>query len=147
MTNKVADKTRAHRELIINEHIEAEAVRHDVAATIKTFKHPRHEVPALRAVADGAEAVNGFLQVFLTAFPDFYVASAAESSTRWSTLSSWWQERSSPLCWVSSRLSPGRTTRHWSSLSRMPRASMLMAAQCVSVLQAIIVGSSHQRRS
>ena len=53
MTNKVADTTRAHRESIVNEHIDAEAVRHDVAATVKTFKHPRYEVPALDTVADG----------------------------------------------------------------------------------------------
>jgi hypothetical protein len=76
MTNKVADTTRAHRESIVNEHIEAEAVRHDVAATVKTFKHPRYEVPALDTVADGAEALSGFLQA-LAAFPDFYIKKTA----------------------------------------------------------------------
>ena len=81
MTNKVADTTRAHRELIVNEHIDAEAVRHDVAATVKTFKHPRYEVPALDTVADGAEAVSGFLQALLTAFPDFYIKKTAVHHT------------------------------------------------------------------
>ena len=60
MTN-VAHTKRARRELIANEHIEAEAIRHDVTATVKTFEHPRYEVPALGVVADGAEAVNGLM--------------------------------------------------------------------------------------
>ena len=77
MTNNVVGTKRAHRELIVNEHIEAEAIRHDVTATVKTFKHPRYEVPALGAVADGAEAVNGFLEALLTAFPDFYIERTA----------------------------------------------------------------------
>ena len=81
MTTKVANTTRAHRESIVNEHIEAEAVRHDVAATVKTFKHPRYEVPALGTVADGAEAVTGFLQGVLTAFPDFYIKKTAVHPT------------------------------------------------------------------
>jgi steroid delta-isomerase-like uncharacterized protein len=68
---------RAHRELIVNEHIEAEAIRHDVTATVKTFKHPRYEVPALGVVADGAEAVNGLLGALLTAFPDFHIERTA----------------------------------------------------------------------
>jgi hypothetical protein len=58
MNTNVAGMKRAHRELIVNEHIEAETIRHDVTATVKTFKHPRYEVPALGVVADGAEAVN-----------------------------------------------------------------------------------------
>jgi quercetin dioxygenase-like cupin family protein len=33
--------------LIVNEHIEAEAIRHHVTATVETSKHPRYEVPAL----------------------------------------------------------------------------------------------------
>ena len=81
MKTNVADMKRAHRELIVNEHIEAEAVRHDVAGTVKTFKHPRYEVPALDTVADGAEAVRGFLQALLTAFPDFYIKKTAVHHT------------------------------------------------------------------
>jgi steroid delta-isomerase-like uncharacterized protein len=77
MTNNVADTKRAHRESIVNEHIEAESVRHDVAATVKTFKHPRYEVPALGVVAEGAEAVNGLLGALLTAFPDFHIERTA----------------------------------------------------------------------
>jgi predicted ester cyclase len=34
-------------------------------------------VPALGAVADGAEAVNGLLETLLTAFPDFYLERTA----------------------------------------------------------------------
>ena len=34
-------------------------------------------MPALGAVADGAEAVNRFLQALLTAFPDFYIKKTA----------------------------------------------------------------------
>ena len=71
MTHNVMDTRRRQRESIVNEHIEAEAVRHDVTAAVKAFKHPRYEVPALGAVVDGAEAVTGFLEALLTAFPDF----------------------------------------------------------------------------
>jgi steroid delta-isomerase-like uncharacterized protein len=77
MTISVADTKRAHRELIVNEHIEAEAIRHDVTATVETFKHPRYEVPALGVVADGAEAVNGLLGALLAAFPDFQIERTA----------------------------------------------------------------------
>jgi steroid delta-isomerase-like uncharacterized protein len=76
MTTELVEAMRARREMIVNEHIEAEAVRHDVAATVRTFKHPRYEVPALGAVADGAEAVTAFLQALLKAFPDFYIETA-----------------------------------------------------------------------
>ena len=57
----------------MKEHIEAESVRHDVAATVATFHHPRYEVPALATTADGPEAVHGLVSVLLSAFPDFYV--------------------------------------------------------------------------
>ena len=79
--SELVDTLRARREMIVNEHIEAEAVRHDVAATVKTFKHPRYEVPALDAVADGAEAVTGLLETVLTAFPDFYIKKTAVHHT------------------------------------------------------------------
>jgi steroid delta-isomerase-like uncharacterized protein len=81
MATNVVDTKRARRESIVNQHIEAETVRHDVAATVKTFKHPRYEVPALDSVADGAEAVTGFLQALLTAFPDFYLKKTAVHHT------------------------------------------------------------------
>jgi predicted ester cyclase len=64
---------RARREAIVNAHIEAEAVAHDVAATVATFRHPRYEVPALEAIMDGAEAVNGLVSGLIAAFPDFYL--------------------------------------------------------------------------
>ena len=77
MKTNAADGKRAHRELIVNEHIEAESIRHDVTATIETFKHPRYEVPALGVVADGAEAVQGLLENLLAAFPDFHIERTA----------------------------------------------------------------------
>lgn len=70
MKTDVVDLKRAQRELIVNEHIEAK--RHDIPAAVKTFKHPRYEVPALGVVADGAEAVYGLLGALLAAFPDFH---------------------------------------------------------------------------
>ncbi len=62
---------RARREAIVNAHIEAEAVTHDVAAALATFDHPRYEVPAMGAIIDGAEGVEGLLTQLLRAFPDF----------------------------------------------------------------------------
>src|ERR1700733_5080992 len=63
----------ARREAVVKAHIEAEAVHHDVAAALATFHHPRYEVPALGAIADGAEAVDGLLNQLLASFPDFYL--------------------------------------------------------------------------
>ncbi|MBV9038546.1 MAG: ester cyclase [Acidobacteriaceae bacterium] len=77
MTTDIVDTKRAQRESIVNQHIEAEAIRHDIAGTLNTFKHPRYEVPALGTVADGAEAVNGLLGALLNAFPDFYLEKTA----------------------------------------------------------------------
>lgn len=68
---------RTRREAVVNAHIEAEAVTHDVAATVATFRHPRYEVPALGAIVDGAEAVNGLVTGLLSAFPDFYLQKMA----------------------------------------------------------------------
>jgi steroid delta-isomerase-like uncharacterized protein len=68
---------RAKREAVVNAHIEAEAVNHDVAATVATFDHPRYEVPAVGAVADGADAVHGLVTQVLSAFPDFWLEKSA----------------------------------------------------------------------
>jgi len=68
---------RANREAVVNAHIEAETVKHDVAAALATFHHPRYEVPALGAIADGAEAVHGLLTQLLQAFPDFWLEKSA----------------------------------------------------------------------
>jgi|GEM_PF-4648390 hypothetical protein len=40
----------ARREAVVNAHIEAEAVQHDVAATLATFVSPCCDVPALGGV-------------------------------------------------------------------------------------------------
>jgi hypothetical protein len=68
---------RAHREAVVQAHIKAEAVDHDVSAVLATFRHPRYEVPALAAVADGTQAVEGLVGFLLTAFPDFYLEQSA----------------------------------------------------------------------
>ena len=68
---------RANREAVVNAHIEAETVKHDVAAALATFHHPRYEVPALGAIADGADAVHGLLTQLLQAFPDFWLEKLA----------------------------------------------------------------------
>jgi steroid delta-isomerase-like uncharacterized protein len=65
--------SRVRRQAIVNAHIEAEAVTHDVAATVATFLHPRYEMPALGAIVDGPEGVTGLVSGLLAAFPDFYL--------------------------------------------------------------------------
>ena len=77
MATDVMNSLLAKRESIVNEHIEAETIQHDVEATVKTFIHPRYEVPALGTVADGAEAVTQLLGALLTAFPDFHLERTA----------------------------------------------------------------------
>jgi predicted ester cyclase len=68
---------RARRESVVSAHIEAEAVTNDVAAALATFHHPRYEVPAVGAIADGPEAVQGLLSQLLGAFPDFWLRQLA----------------------------------------------------------------------
>jgi predicted ester cyclase len=68
---------RSAREAVINAHIEAEAVSHDVKAAVATFRKPRYEVPAAGLIADGADAVEGFLNQLLVAFPDFWLKTDA----------------------------------------------------------------------
>jgi predicted ester cyclase len=77
MTAATAEDLRARREAIVKAHIEAESVLHDVDATVATFLHPRYEVPALAATADGPEAVHGLVGALLTAFPDFHLETTA----------------------------------------------------------------------
>ncbi|MBV8895581.1 MAG: ester cyclase [Acidobacteriaceae bacterium] len=64
---------RIRREAVVEAHIQAETATHDVAATLATFRHPRYEVPAFGAIADGTEAVEGLLGQLLGAFPDFWL--------------------------------------------------------------------------
>jgi steroid delta-isomerase-like uncharacterized protein len=64
---------RARRKAVVNAHIEAEAVQHDVAAVVATFKRPRYDVPALGGVMDGASEVDGLIHNLLGAFPDFWL--------------------------------------------------------------------------
>jgi predicted ester cyclase len=63
----------ARREAVVRAHIEAEAVRHDVAATLATFKHAQYDVPALGGVVDGATGVDGLLHALFAAYPDFWL--------------------------------------------------------------------------
>ncbi len=69
---------QARREEIVDAHIEAEAVQHDVGSTLATFRHPRYEVPALAGIADGSEAVTGLIGAIFSAFPDFYLHKKAQ---------------------------------------------------------------------
>jgi len=73
MTPATAEDLRVRREAIVKAHIEAEAVHHSVDKTVATFRHPRYEVPALAATADGPEAVHGLVGALLAAFPDFHL--------------------------------------------------------------------------
>ena len=66
-----AQSLRALREQVVEAHIRAETVDHSVAAAVATFHHPRYEVPAVGAVADGPAAVETLLGQMLGAFPDF----------------------------------------------------------------------------
>ena len=61
---------RTQREAVVKAHFQAEAVDHDVAATVATFAKPRYEVPAAGAIVDGADGVHDFVQQILTSFPD-----------------------------------------------------------------------------
>ena len=77
MTSANSQNLRARREAVVNAHIEAEAVTHNVAAALATFHHPRYEVPAVGAIADGGKAVEGLLTQLLGAFPDFWLKKLA----------------------------------------------------------------------
>jgi predicted ester cyclase len=77
MATTAMQSPRARREAIVQAHIEAEAVQHDVAATLATFRHPRYEVPSLATIADGVGAVTGLVDALLTAFPDFHLQRTA----------------------------------------------------------------------
>src|SRR4051794_2844196 len=77
MASPAVSDVQATREAVVDAHIRAEAVDHDVALTLATFRHPRYEVPALGAIADGQDAVSGVVNAVLTAFPDFYLRKTA----------------------------------------------------------------------
>jgi steroid delta-isomerase-like uncharacterized protein len=77
MTTDDLSTLRARREAVVKAHIEAEAVHHDVAGTLATFKHPKYDVPALGGVVDGADGVDGMLHALLAAYPDFWLREGA----------------------------------------------------------------------
>jgi SnoaL-like polyketide cyclase len=64
---------QTRRDAVVTAHIEAEAVQHDVAAVVATFKKPHYEVPSLGGVFDGATAVDGLIHSLLEGFPDFWL--------------------------------------------------------------------------
>ena len=68
---------RKQREAVVEAHLQAEAVDHDVAATVATFAKPRYEVPAAGAPVEGAEGVHAFVEQVLTSFPDLWVRQQA----------------------------------------------------------------------
>jgi steroid delta-isomerase-like uncharacterized protein len=59
----------AQREAVVREHMESEN-RHDFAATMGTFAHPRYEIIPTGDVYDGDEAVTEYFRATRTAFPD-----------------------------------------------------------------------------
>ena len=61
MTPVLSQDLRAGRTAVINAHIDAETVQHDVAAALATFHHPRYEAPAMGAIVDGADGVEALL--------------------------------------------------------------------------------------
>jgi steroid delta-isomerase-like uncharacterized protein len=77
MSTADASTFRAAREAVVRAHIEAEAVHHDVAAALATFKHPQYDVPALGGVVDGEAGVDGLLHGLLDAYPDFWLREGA----------------------------------------------------------------------
>ena len=77
MNNVERDTLYARREAIVNAHIQAEAVDHDVKAALATFTRPQYDVPALGGVVDGAAGVDGLLHAVLSAYPDFWLRETA----------------------------------------------------------------------
>jgi len=69
--------TQARREAVVIHTSRAEAIQHDIGATVATFRHPRYEVPALAVTADGTDAVISLIGGLLSAFPDFYLPKKA----------------------------------------------------------------------
>jgi steroid delta-isomerase-like uncharacterized protein len=63
------DALRSKREQIVHEHMELEN-RHDYAATIETFDHPRYELVATGDIFDGRAEVERYFDETRTAFPD-----------------------------------------------------------------------------
>jgi steroid delta-isomerase-like uncharacterized protein len=73
MSNLDLGALRARRDAVVKAHIEAEAVKHDVAAALATFTRPKYDVPALGGVVDGAAGVDALLHGLLGAYPDFWL--------------------------------------------------------------------------
>jgi len=77
MAAQTIENLRARRDAVVQAHIAAETVQHDVAAALATFHHPRYEVPAMGAVVDGGDGVRDLLTQLLGAFPDFWLEQIA----------------------------------------------------------------------
>ena len=65
----VTTSLREKREQLVREHMETEN-RHEVDATLATFKHPRYELIATDEVIDGSTDVARYYQETRAAFPD-----------------------------------------------------------------------------
>ncbi len=65
----VSQELRRTREELVVEHMETEN-RHEYAATIATFDHPRYELVGTGDVYDGQEEVARYFEETRTAFPD-----------------------------------------------------------------------------
>ena len=60
---------RERREAVVREHMDSEN-RHDFAATMATFAHPRYELMATGRVYDGEDEVNEYFRTSRAAVPD-----------------------------------------------------------------------------
>ena len=80
MATPIVDTLRARRDDLVDTHIAAEAVQHDVTAALSTFHHPRYEVPAMGAVVDDRKGVQGLLTALVTASPDFLAGENSHTS-------------------------------------------------------------------
>jgi steroid delta-isomerase-like uncharacterized protein len=60
---------RERREALVREHMESEN-RHEFAATMETFHHPRYEIVPTGDVYDGEAEVDRYFEDTRTAFPD-----------------------------------------------------------------------------
>lgn len=62
-------KAREHREATLRALLEAQN-RHDVAASVACFAHPRYELVGNQRVYDGSDEVTRYYESTFAAFPD-----------------------------------------------------------------------------
>ena len=136
---------RARREAVIQAHIEAEAVHHDVAAALATFEHPKYDVPALGGVVDGAAGVDGLLHALLAAYPDSWLREGAHYHADDAVIAEcvFGGTQRGEWAGIPPQAAPCRSLPRFSSCSTATASSV---SACTSITQRCS-GSSAQRRS